>query len=237
MQWLHVKAGAVKIVHNSFSVHPEGTGARRRERRERRLRQPNPAEPPRRAVIARFMKVLPTTTIDPSQYVEPGTAVVGASDSGNPGPQPTNHRLLRNIQFPKQLSAPISLQWYGVRTTKGIVIVHNTIQIKLANPATTAPITLSNIAMPGRIPPIQVTTSQAQTATADATAVNHHGRRLGDQQRHPQQKPVQRRRLRRHRHAVARRQGARDGVGRAQHDVGRCLRQLHGSDQRGERRL
>ncbi len=171
MQWKRVKVGAVRVVHNSFSVHPEGTALAGVNVANVAYGTPTPLSPRAQAALARNTTILPTTTIDPSQFAQPGTTTtVDPGDDGNPGPQPKNHRQIRAVQFPTKLSAPVSLQWCAVRTTRGIVIIHNTIQIKLGDPSATAPITLSNIAMPGTSPvPITITTSAMQNPTTAAT--------------------------------------------------------------------
>ena len=169
LQWKRVKVGGVRIVHNSFSVHPEGTSLAGVNVANVTFGDKAPLSPRAQAAARRNTTTLPTTTIDPAQLAQAG-AIPPDTSSGDNGPQPKNPRLLRNIQFPTKLTAPISLQWYGVITPRGLVIVHNTIQIKLGDPTATAPITLSNIQMPGRTPvPIQITAS-TETPQADATS-------------------------------------------------------------------
>jgi hypothetical protein len=172
LQWAHVKVGAVRIVHNSFSIRPEGTNLAGVSASNVLYGDANPKNAKARAAADRKLATLPTTIIDPSN-LPPDPTPIKVSDQV-PLPQPKNHGALNDVQFPKILTAPLSLQWYGVVTTRGLVLVHNTIQIKLADPATTGLITLSGIRMPAPIPAptIEVTTNTQPAVAALASGAS-----------------------------------------------------------------
>jgi hypothetical protein len=166
-------------VHNSFSIQSEGTDLAGVSASNVVYGNAAPKNPRARAAANRQLATLPTTTIIPSQLTPTNDVPTPAPVPPPVVPQPKNHRDLNNVQFPNSLSAPLSLQWYGVRTSRGLVLVHNTIQIIIASPSTTAPITLSGIRMPGPIPtptiqvssnsqPLALATSSGSQATAAA---------------------------------------------------------------------
>jgi hypothetical protein len=142
LQWKDVRVrGDVKIVHNSLSVHPEGS----------KLEGISVSDvaygPPITPSITRHFAVLPYAVISPA------TVTAASSKNGGEVLHPPNDRILTNQQLAAASGTDVFLQWNGIEHRRGLVIVHNIIQITGVGPQT-GPITLTNIRFPLRIPPL-----------------------------------------------------------------------------------
>ncbi|MDR3634737.1 MAG: hypothetical protein P4L84_13115 [Isosphaeraceae bacterium] len=166
LQWQNVRVGGnVQVVHNSLSVHPEGS----------KLAGISVSDvsygPPVSPRVARHLAVLPYLVVSPGT----SSAATSASIGGGHVFSPPNDRVLTNQQLAPATGTNVFLQWNGIEHKRGLVIVHNIIQITGVGP-TTGPITLTNIRFPFRIPPtapLKVTTvSPAQPATAVPQAIS-----------------------------------------------------------------
>ncbi len=159
LQWQNVHVGGnVQIVHNSLSVHPEGSQLAG-------ISVSNVSYgPPVSKRVARHLKVLPYAVISP------GSAPEAAAATFVPDTRvlnPPNDRWVINQQFASASGTDVFLQWNGIEHSRGLVIVHNIILISGVGP-TTGPITLSNIRFPFKVPPYLplATVQPAPTATA-----------------------------------------------------------------------
>ena len=176
LQWQKVHVGGnVQVVHNSLSVHPQGTMLAGIS-----VSNVSYGHPCRRGV-ARHLSVLPYAVISPGPEVT-GVATTAAGTTGvRPSfvttkiLNPPNARWLTNQQLGSLNGATVYLQWNGIEHNRGLVLVHNIIQIQGVGP-TTGPITLSNIRFPFRVPtfaPLEiVTTPSATSATAQPQAAS-----------------------------------------------------------------
>ena len=162
LQWLNVRVGGhVRAVHNSLSVHPEGS----------LLAGIDVADvaygPPVSRRAAKQLATLPTTSILPFTIVDAGKT----AKSGGLVLAPPNDRELANQQLAAAKGTDVFLQWNGIVRRGGTVIVHNTIKLTGVGPST-GPITLSNIRFPFRTPDVRpiVTVAAAGTGTVAAAA-------------------------------------------------------------------
>ena len=162
LQWQHVRVGGnVQVVHNSLSVHPEGS----------KLAGVSVSDvaygPPVSAAVARHLAVLPYAVISPVD-VTPGA--VGAAGTGQIS-TPPNDRILTEQQLAVSNGTGVLFQWNGIEHRRGLVIVHNTIQITGVGPQT-GPIILSNIRFPYRVPPLGPLKSGVAAASSPSTAAS-----------------------------------------------------------------
>ena len=162
LQWLNVRVGGhVQVVHNSLSVHPEGS----------HLAGISVADvgygAPVSHRVSRHLAVLP------SAVITPGTGALVSALALKPGPvlSPPNDRSLSNQQLAATNGTDVFLQWNGIVRNRGLVLVHNIIKIMGVGPST-GPITLSNIRFPFQVPNLTpvVTTSAPATGTVRALA-------------------------------------------------------------------
>ena len=164
LQWQKVQVGGnVQIVHNSLSVHPEGS----------KLAGISVSDvsygPPVSPSVARHLKVLPYAVISPGSLPAAGATFVPDARVLNP----PNDRWLTNQQFASASGTNVFLQWNGIEHNRGLVIVHNIILLSGVGPMT-GPITLSNIRFPFRVPPYAplVTVQPAVSTTAQPLAAS-----------------------------------------------------------------
>jgi hypothetical protein len=161
LQWQKVGVrGDVRLVHNSLSVHPEGSGLAGISVNDVAY------GPPISPGVARHLAVLPTFVISPGDLPAEGETSVRV---GGRVLNPPNDRWLTNQQLAAASGTDIFLQWNGIDYRNGLVIVHNIIKISGVGP-TTGPITISNIRFPFRVPPVApltITTSRAAASAID----------------------------------------------------------------------
>ena len=137
--------------------------------------------------VARHLSVLPYAVISPGNDATDATTAGVATTGVRPKYRdtriinPPNDRWLTNQQLGSLNGATVYLEWNGIDHNRGLVLVHNIIQIQGVGP-TTGPITLSNIRFPFRVPtfaPLEiVTTSSAASASAQpqaTIATSHSG--------------------------------------------------------------
>jgi hypothetical protein len=159
LQWQKVHVGGnVQLVHNSLSVHPEGSMLAG-------ISVSNVSYgPPVSPSVARHLAVLPFAVISTGD--DTSTA---ANGSGHVLPKtvlsPPNDRILTNQQLAKPNGADVFLQWNGIEHKRGLVLVQNIILISGVGP-NTGPITLSNIRFPFRVPTLAPLVTAVQPATA-----------------------------------------------------------------------
>jgi hypothetical protein len=177
LQWQKVHVGGnVQVVHNSLSVHPQGTMLAG-------ISVSNVTYgPPVSRSVAKHLSVLPYAVISTGD----DATDVGTNAARRIAPaarilHPPNDRWLTNQQLGSLNGSDVYLQWNGIEHNRGLVLVHNIILIQGVGP-TTGPISLSNIRFPFRIPTVApleiVTTPSATAATAEtqaATAATHSG--------------------------------------------------------------
>ena len=171
LQWQKVHVGGnVQVVHNSLSVHPQGTMLAG-------ISVSNvsygPAVSPG---VARHLSVLPYAVISAgSDTSDVGTTGVRPTAGKTRILHPPNDRWLTNQQLGSLNGADVYLQWNGIEHNRGLVLVHNIILIQGVGP-TTGPITLSNIRFPFRVPTVApleiVTTPSATSASAHPQATS-----------------------------------------------------------------
>ena len=170
LQWQKVHVGGnVQIVHNSLSVHPQGAMLAG-------ISVSNVSYgPPVSPGVAKHLSVLPYAVISPGRDVT-GVATTGVGTTGvRPKVRetkilnPPNDRRLTNQQLGSLNGADVYLQWNGIQHHRGLVLVHNIIQIKGVGPLT-GPITLSNIRFPYRVPTVAPLEIVAVPAAASASA-------------------------------------------------------------------
>ena len=172
LQWQKVHVGSnVQIVHNSLSVHPEGT-------KLAGISVSNVSYgPPVSPGVAKHLSVLPYAVISAGPDVTgAATAVVGTTGVHPKFDEtkilnPPNGRWLTNQQLGSLNGADVYLQWNGIEHKRGLVLVHNIIQITGVG-SSTGPITLSNIRFPFRVPTFAplVTVTDPSKASAAASA-------------------------------------------------------------------
>jgi hypothetical protein len=144
LQWQSVGVrGDVELVHNSLSVHPEGS----------MLEGINVSGVSYGAPVspraARRLAVLPFAEISPG-------ALTGGEGTGARAGRvlsPPNDRWLTDQQLAPSSGTDVFLQWNGIVRRRGLVLVHNIIKISGVGPET-GPITLRNIRFPYRVPPL-----------------------------------------------------------------------------------
>jgi hypothetical protein len=145
-------------VHNSLSVHPEGS----------KLAGISVSDvsygPPISPSVARHLKVLPYAVISSGS----DSAGAGPSAGGGKVLNPPNARWLMNQQVASASGTDVFLQWNGIEHRRGLVLVHNIILISGVGP-TTGPITLSNIRFPFRVPHLAPLTVVAAQPAAPAS--------------------------------------------------------------------
>jgi hypothetical protein len=169
LQWQKVHVGGnVQIVHNSLSVHPEGSKLAGVS-----VSDVSYGGPVSRS-LARHLKVLPFVVISPGDV----SAATNSSLHRGKVLGPPNNRWLTNQQVVTPGGSDVFLQWNGIEHRRGLVLVHNIIKILGVGP-TTGPITLSNIRFPFRVPniaPLKVVASQpivsASAQSGDAVLLN-----------------------------------------------------------------
>ena len=158
LQWQNVQVGGnVQVVHNSLSVHPEGSNLAG-------ISVSNVSYGPSVSrKVARHLAVLPYAVLS---FDSPST---GGAQRVRPGQvlAPSNDRILTNQQLASTSGTDVFLQWNGIEHRHGLVLVHNIIQVTGVGP-TTGPITLSNIRFPFRVPnlgPLKIRTVQPGIST------------------------------------------------------------------------
>lgn len=171
LQWQKVHVGGnVQVVHNSLSVHPQGTmlaGISISNVSYGPVVSPS---------VAKHLSVLPYAVISTGDNtIDVSRAGVRPTVHETRILHPPNDRWLTNQQLGSLNGTNVYLEWNGIEHNRGLVLVHNIIQIQGVGP-TTGPITLSNIRFPFRVPnvaPLEiVTTPSATTATAQPRATS-----------------------------------------------------------------
>jgi hypothetical protein len=168
LQWLKVHVGGnVQLVHNSLSVHPEGSMLAG-------ISVSNVAYgPPVSRSVARHLKVLHFAVISGDESSSSSSSTTGTQRvRPHEVIAPPNDRILTNQQLAKSSGSDVFIQWNGIEHKRGLVVVHNIIMISGVGPAT-GPITLSNIRFPYRVPnlaPLVTTVPPTGTATSAGTS-------------------------------------------------------------------
>jgi hypothetical protein len=161
LQWRKVQVGGnVQVVHNSLSVHPEGS----------KLAGISVSDVSYGGPISQ--RISRTLAVLPYLVVSTGNDSAGAGASSKVGRilTPPNDRILTNQQLAAASGTDVFLQWNGIEHGRGLVLVHNIIKIMGVGP-TTGPIILSNIRFPFRIPPTgPLVTVSAHPAAASSGA-------------------------------------------------------------------
>ncbi len=152
LQWhdVHVH-GSVRLVHNSLSVQPQGSGFAGASITNISFGRPFTPTPagPHRVGFAVLPSLVFTPTPQPNQGdgSNPGG---GGSNTNHGGPPNTKVRDHQQILTSSQ--ADVVLQWDGVRLVRRLVIVHNVLSIQ--GGVTSGPVILKNIRFPVRVPPL-----------------------------------------------------------------------------------
>ena len=143
LQWQKVNVrGNVNIVHNSLSVHPEGSKLTGISVTDVSYGPPIPKS------ASRYLAVLPFAVISP------GDITTASRTNAAQTPRiltPPNNRILTNQQVATPTGTDLFLQWNGIEHHHGLIVVHNIIQLTGVGPQT-GTITLSNIRFPYRVP-------------------------------------------------------------------------------------
>ena len=143
LQWQDVSVrGDVRLVHNSLSVHPEGSGLEGIAVSDVLYGTPVTPDTTRHLAVLPYAVISTGTPMDASGKVVTGGEVL----------RPPNDRILTNQQLASTAGTDVFLQWNGIEHRRGLVIVHNIIKIQGVGPQT-GPITLSNIRFPFKVPP------------------------------------------------------------------------------------
>ena len=166
LQWLNVGVeGNVKVVHNSLSVHPEGSRLAGIAVADVAYGQPVSRQVARRLAVIKSLVIAPGTNASSS-----GTIAAAAI------PQariltPPNNRSLADQQLAAASGTDVFLQWNALDHRRGLVIVHNIIKLTGVGP-TTGPITLSDIRFPFQTPlgPLVTTLPASGSGTIQAQA-------------------------------------------------------------------
>ncbi len=165
LQWQNVQVGGnVQLVHNSLSVHPEGS----------KLAGITVSDvsygPPVSPGVARHLKVLPDVVITPDTSTA-ATSTTATAHSSRPGIvlHPPNDRWLTDQQLAAASGTDVFLQWNGIEHRGGLVLVHNIILLTGVGP-TTGPITLTNIRFPFKVPTFAPLKVAAVPAISTASA-------------------------------------------------------------------
>jgi hypothetical protein len=159
LQWHDVRVGGnVGIVHNSLSIQPQGTLAAGINVANVSFGKPFVPAPPSRANVG--FTTLPSLTVTPPpQPNQEGGGQPPPNNNTNQGGSgngaPPNRRFQSHRQLSTSGDADVLLQWDIVRLPgRGLVIVHNILQVGSAGP-TTGPVILKDISFPGAIPPLK----------------------------------------------------------------------------------
>jgi hypothetical protein len=121
--------------------------------------------PPVSPSTARHLSVLPYAVISTGPLLSAGG---GTSVRGGRVFTPPNNRWLTDQQQASASGTDVFLQWNGIVHSRGLVLVHNIIQIMGVGP-TTGPITLSNIRFPFKVPTVAPLTIVAAHPAASAS--------------------------------------------------------------------
>ena len=159
LQWKKVVVGgSVHVVHNSLSVHPEGSKLAGVAVSNVAYGAPVSPKLERSLAVLRHLVVTPADNTSQQSRARPtGTTI-----------NPPNDRILTNQQLAQTGRTDVVLQWNGIEHKRGVVVVDNVIKIQGVGPMT-GPITLSNIRFPARVPiarPKVTVIPQSGTATA-----------------------------------------------------------------------
>ncbi len=163
LQWQKVAVGGnVQIVHNSLSVHPEGSKLAGISVSD--VAYGVPISPR----TARRLAVLPYLVVSPGD----NSATMGTKAATARTLTPPNDRILTDQQLAPASGSDVFLQWNGIEHGRGLVIVHNIIKIMGVGP-TTGPIVLSNIRFPFKVPatgPLVTVSAPTAATPADSGA-------------------------------------------------------------------
>ncbi|WP_406699639.1 hypothetical protein V5E97_12335 [Singulisphaera sp. Ch08] len=165
LQWLNVRVGeSVDLVHNSLSVRSRGSD----------LLGVNVSNVSFGLPIAprasRELSVLPTLVISPASS---GGSVRVSAERADDDNGKANDRWLRNQQVVNPDGTDVFLQWNGVVTPRGLVLIQNVIKIHDLGPDS-GDLTLEDIRFPGRVPRLSLgegTETSTPPAAARALAV------------------------------------------------------------------
>jgi len=154
LQWEDSSIGGnVRLIHNSLSVHPEGSD----------LQGVHVAN-------VTFGNPLPAGQSAAISAAAAGTGIC-ATAAGSVNPRdchdrtgPINDRLLLYKQFTDSTEADVFLQWNGVTRRFGLVVVNNVVQVD-----SNANVTLQDIHFPGENAPGVLGTRAAGTSAPAAT--------------------------------------------------------------------
>jgi hypothetical protein len=142
LQWKKVEvAGDVHVVHNSLSVHPEGSKLAGISVSD--VSYGGPISPRLKRSLADLRFLLVTPAYNTTQYGRFRPAGITLT--------PPNDRILTNQQVAKTGGTDVVLQWNGIEHRRGLVLINNVIKIQGVGPST-GPIILSNIRFPFRVP-------------------------------------------------------------------------------------
>ncbi len=165
LQWLNVKVGGgVQVVHNSLSVHPEGSGLAGISVNDVSY---GPAVSTK---VAKHLAVLKSAVISAGST---GSAAVSSEAVSTAGGTrlltPPNNRALTNQQVAVPGNSDVFLQWNSIVHNRGLVLIHNIIKV-MGVGVNTGPITLSNIRFPFQVPTLDLPGGATATvASAAAT--------------------------------------------------------------------
>ena len=142
LQWKKVVVGgSVNVVHNSLSVHPEGSKLAGIAVSDVAYGTPVSPKLERSLAILHHLVVTPSDNTNQQTRPRPtGTTI-----------NPPNDRILTNQQLAQTGRTDVVLQWNGIEHKRGVVVVDNVINIQGVGPST-GPIILSNIRFPSRVP-------------------------------------------------------------------------------------
>jgi hypothetical protein len=164
LQWQKVEVGGnVHVVHNSLSVHPEGS--KLAGITVSNVSYGAPISPKLKRSLADLHYLLVTPANNVSQYgrFRPAGATL----------TPPNDRILTNQQLAKTGGTDVVIQWNGIEHKRGLVVINNVIKIQGVGPMT-GPIILNNIRFPFRVPisrhPKVTVTPQSAASPALAAA-------------------------------------------------------------------
>jgi hypothetical protein len=159
LQWQKVEVGGnVHVVHNSLSVHPEGSKLAGISVSNVSYGAPVSPRLKRGLADLRYLLVTPANNVSQyGQFRPSGTTLT-----------PPNDRILTNQQLAKTGGTDVVIQWNGIEHRRGLVVINNVIKIQGVGPMT-GPIILSNIRFPFRVPntrPKVTVTPESGAATA-----------------------------------------------------------------------
>ena len=164
LQWLNVRVdGHVNVVHNSLSVHPEGSQLAGIAVGNVAYGRPVGQQ------VARHLATIRSLVISAGTGgVETGPSpVAAAAVTPTRLLTPPNGRKIADQQVVTPGATDVFLQWNGIDHRRGLVVVHNIIKLTGVGP-NTGPITLTNIRFPFKVPlgPLVATTPSAATVRA-----------------------------------------------------------------------